>query len=168
MPKIIKNLERKLLEEAKRQVDTLGYSATTIRSVASACGVGVGTVYNYYPSKDALLAAYLLEDWQQCVTAINAVGQYSETPLPVAACIYDQLQAYSARHRAVFRDEAAHPSFAGAFSRYHAMLREQLAQPLRKFCQSGFEAQFAAESLLCWTMAGKPFDEIYSILQKLF
>ena len=52
MPKIIENIREKLLEEAKRQVMEQGYSAMTIRSVASACGVGVGTVYNYFSSKD--------------------------------------------------------------------------------------------------------------------
>ena len=46
MPKIIENLETKLIEEAKKQFETSGYSALTIRSVAKACGVGVGTVYN--------------------------------------------------------------------------------------------------------------------------
>ena len=74
MPKIIKNLERILLEEARNQIEASGYSAVTIRSVAAACGVGVGTVYNYYASKDELLAAYMLEDWNACITAINAVG----------------------------------------------------------------------------------------------
>ena len=55
MPKIIENLESKLLEEAKRQIQESGYGAMTIRSVAKGCGVGVGTVYNYFPSKEALL-----------------------------------------------------------------------------------------------------------------
>ena len=63
MPKIIENLPEKLAEEARRQITESGYSAMTIRSVAKACGVGVGTVYNYYPSKDALVAQFMLEDW---------------------------------------------------------------------------------------------------------
>ena len=53
MPKIIENLDQRLKEEARRQIRESGYSAMTIRSVAAACGVGVGTVYNYYPSKEA-------------------------------------------------------------------------------------------------------------------
>ena len=60
MPKIIENLEARLMEEAKKQVLQSGYGAMTIRSVAKGCGVGIGTVYNYYPSKDALLAAYMI------------------------------------------------------------------------------------------------------------
>lgn len=168
MPKIIENLESRLIEEAKNQIDALGYSAMTIRSVAKACGVGVGTVYNYFPSKEALVATHLLEDWKQSIAAIQAVSAGSECPRPVAACIYDQLVSYSCRHMPVFRDEAAAASFSGSFGRYHGMLRNQLAQPLRKFCESDFAADFAAEALLTWTMAGKPFDEIYGIMEKLF
>ena len=168
MPKIIKDLENRLLEEARRQIEEAGYSAMTIRSVAKACGVGVGTVYNYFPSKDALLASYLLSDWNDCVAAIHAVSTGSGSPLPVVRCIFDQLLAYTGRHRALFRDAAATASFASSFSRYHALLRSQLAAPLRKFCGSDFASEFIAESLLTWTMAGKPFDEIYGMIDKLF
>ena len=34
MPKIIENLPQRLLEEARRQIETSGFSAMTIRSVA--------------------------------------------------------------------------------------------------------------------------------------
>ena len=50
MPKIIENIREKILEEAKCQVMESGYASMTIRSVANACGVGVGTVYNYFKS----------------------------------------------------------------------------------------------------------------------
>lgn len=168
MPKIIKNLERKLLEEARRQIEESGYSAVTIRSVAAACGVGVGTVYNYYASKDELLAAYMLEDWNACVTAITAVSNYSDHPRPVILCIYDQLKDYALRNRTIFSDAAAAFSFAGISGRYHKVLRSQLAAPLRKFCDCDFAADFMAESLLTWTMAGIDFEELYGMIKKLF
>jgi len=138
MPKIIENLEKKLIEEAKRQIEESGYDAMTIRSIAKACEVGVVTVYNYFPSKEALIATHLLEDWNKCVTAITAVSTYSDTPRPVVLCIYDQLTAFAQRHMAIFRDEGASATFAGSFSKYHGMLRSQLAAPLRKFIPIGF------------------------------
>lgn len=168
MPKIIENLESRLISEAKRQIEEAGYGAMTIRSVAKGCGVGVGTVYNYFPSKDDLLATYMLSDWNQCVTAINAVSTYSDLPAPVVRCIHDQLREYARRHQTIFRDEAAAGAFAGSFSRYHSLLRQQLSAPLRKFCSSDFASDFIAEALLTWTMAGKTFDEIYSMIGKLF
>jgi len=136
--------------------------------VAKACGVGVGTVYNYFPSKETLIATYLLSDWKQCVTTIRAVSTYSDSPRPVSLCIYDQLVSFAERHRAIFQDEAATANFTGSFGKYHAMLRTQLSEPLQKFCSSVFAADFLAESLLTWTMAGKTFDEIYGIMEKLF
>ena len=167
MPKIIENLESKLIAEAFRQIKEVGYDATTIRSIATACGVGVGTVYNYFPSKDALLASHLLNEWSECVTAINAVSTYSDTCKPVLHCIYDQLLAYTQRHQTIFQDEGAMASFAGSSARYHSLLRSHLVAPLRKFCENDFTAAFIAESLLVWTIEGKEFNEICGIVEKL-
>ena len=168
MPKIIENLESKLLEAARHQVAEAGYSAMTIRSVAKACGVGVGTVYNYFPSKDALLATYMLADWSQCIREIQAVSAASEAPLRVVTCICHQLIRYARQNQHIFQDPAAASAIAGSFSRYHGLLRSQLAAPLRKFCRNDFTAEFIAESLLTWTMAGRSTDEICGIIEKLF
>jgi AcrR family transcriptional regulator len=168
MPKIIENLKDHLIAEAERQIEEFGYGAMTIRSVAKACCVGVGTVYNYFPSKEALIANYLLKDWTACISAIGQVADLAETPQPVLACIYRQLVEFAERHQGIFRDEAATAGFAGSFSQYHNVLRSQLAAPLQKFCNDTFTAQFVAESLLTWTMSGKSFNEIYEIVKKLF
>ena len=168
MPKIIENLEARLIQEARRQIAEAGYGATTIRSVAKGCGVGVGTVYNYFPSKEALVANFMLSDWKECMSVAEAVSTYSEAPRAVCLCLYDQLQLFVQRNQAILRDEDAATGFTGSFSKYHGLLRSQIAKPLRKFCQSDFQADFAAEALLTWTSAGKDFDDIYSMIGKIF
>ena len=168
MPKIIENLKDRLIAEAQKQIEEAGYGAMNIRSVAKACGVGVGTVYNYFPSKEALIATHLLEDWMVCMDTIQSASQRAELPQPVLQCIYAQVTGFAGRHEAIFHSEAAASVFAGSFSKYHDLLRSQLAAPLRKYCSDDFTALFIAESLLTWTMSGKPFDEIYAILKKLF
>ena len=168
MPKIIENLKDRLIAEAQRQIKENGYGAVTIRSIAKGCGVGVGTVYNYFPSKEALIATHLLEDWNGCIRAIQTAADSAEAPRPVLLCMYEQLTSFARRHQAIFSDRSAAASFTGSFSRYHGLLREQLAKPLCKFCESSFAAEFISESLLTWSMAGHPFEEIYGILEKLF
>ncbi len=165
MPKILTDLKENILREVERLLLQGGYSAVTVRSVAQGCGVGVGTVYNYFPSKEAMLAEYLLEDWKACVAAIEAVSREAVEARPVAQSIYDQLLRYAQSHTSVFLDEAARSTFAGSFSQYHALLRSQLAAPLRRFCGSDFAADFAAEALLTWSMAGKPFCDIWGMIR---
>ena len=168
MPKIIENLESRLMEEARKQIQDSRYSNLTVRSVAAACGIGIGTVYHYYPSKDALIAAFMLSDWKKCIAVIDAVSSRADSPAPVVRCIYDQLCSFTSTHQAILRDDTAASGFAGAFGKYHGLLRGQLAAPLRKFCKTDFSADFIAESLLTWSVAGKSFDEINGMIEKLF
>ena len=68
MPKIIENVREQLLAEAKKQVFEHGYADTTIRSVARACGLGVGTVYNYFSSKEMLIGKVIYPICSSCLT----------------------------------------------------------------------------------------------------
>ena len=168
MPKIIENLESRILAEARKQIEASGYGALTIRSVAKECGVGIGTVYNYFPSKDALVASYMLQDWKSCLEVITRVSRESDSPECIVRCMFDQLKLYTVRHQALFLDDTASAVFAQSFSRYHTMLRRQLAEPLLQYCGSEFAGEFVAEALLTWTMAGIEFDELYGMIRKLF
>ena len=58
MPKLLENIRTQLLAEAQKQVAERGYAKTTIRSVADACGIAAGTVYNYFSSKEMLVASF--------------------------------------------------------------------------------------------------------------
>lgn len=168
MPKIIENLRERLTEQAAKQLAERGYAALTVRSVAAAAGVGVGTVYNYFPSKDALVASAMLADWNERMQTIAAAGGDGAGPGPVLRCMYEQLRVYAEKYRSVFQEGQAAPGLPGSFRRYHAMLRDQLAEPLRPYCQGDFAPRFIAEAMLAWTMEEKPFEEIYSLVQKLF
>ena len=168
MPKIIENLDQRLMEEARRQIKESGYGTMTIRSVAAACGVGVGTVYNYYPSKEALVAAFILEDWNVCYADIMNRAESAKGLEPVLWAIYENLNRFISEHIAVFQDESAAASFTGSFSRYHGLLRSQLAKPVRRFCRDDFTAEFTAEAMLTWAVAGKSFDELSNVLLRIF
>ena len=167
MPKIIENLPQRLAEEARRQVAESGFAAMTIRSVAKGCGGGVGTVYNYYPSKEALVATFMLSDWKACVDQIQSCADQAQTAEPVLRTIHENLRLFMAQYDPIFRDESATASYTSAISRYHGMLRSQLTAPLRKFCRDDFTAEFIAEALLTWTVAGKDFDELKRILLRI-
>ena len=71
MPKIIENVRGMLIEEAQTQITANGYDNVTIRSIAKGCGLGLGTFYNYFKSKEMLIATFLNEDWQKRMSVIK-------------------------------------------------------------------------------------------------
>lgn len=174
MPKIIENIREKLLEEAKRQVSESGYSAMTIRSVATACGVGTGTVYNYFPSKDMLVASFMLEDWIICLQAIEQGMAEADEPRAALYCMYQELLTYQEKYKNLFADENAEASYIASSTQRHHLLCAQLAEPLKTWTRrqdkvdASFLAEFIAENMLTLTMAGKDFETIASVLLQLF
>ena len=168
MPKIIAGLREQLMQEAELQLSQGGYTAMTIRNVAKVCHVAVGTVYNYFTSKEELVASVLLVRWKQVIEEIDETARTADEPEVLLRSMYAQLSGFLDRYRVLFQDETAIAVFGASMGRYHDLLRSQLARPLQPFCQSEFESEFAAEALLTWTVAGEGFEEIYQVMQKLF
>ena len=101
MPKIIQNLPEKLIEETRRQVMEVGYTALNMREIARNCGVGIGTVYNYFPSKDALIAQFLLQDWKVSLERIHLSVRESSEAEAVCAAVAKYAKHYSVKSRNV-------------------------------------------------------------------
>ena len=52
-----------ILKISRELIQKQGWSAINIRSVAAACGVSVGSIYNYFDSKTALIGAIVESVW---------------------------------------------------------------------------------------------------------
>lgn len=171
MPKIIPNIREQLLREAKRQLMEQGYGKTTIRSVANACNLGIGTVYNYFKSKDMLIATFMAEDWRNCLLRVK--NQTSGNSKEILKSIYDALIDFISKYQSLFCDSDAEKVFATGLAEKHKQLRDQLAKLIIPICEQSaisdkeFLAEYIAESLLTWTVAGVPFEKQYAIVCKI-
>ena len=65
----------KLLEAAVRLFARQGYSATSIRALASEAGVALGLPYHYFPSKEAVLEALLADGMADVEFTFEAARQ---------------------------------------------------------------------------------------------
>ncbi len=64
-----------LLEAGRAQLSELGYAGATAKKIASAAGVSVGTFYQYFPDKDALLRELAIERFESIAArAITALS----------------------------------------------------------------------------------------------
>jgi AcrR family transcriptional regulator len=71
MPKIIENAKEKILEVTKEELKNHSYDDLSIREIAKKSGLGVGTIYNYYPNKVSLVAALMLSEWTSSISLFN-------------------------------------------------------------------------------------------------
>jgi len=63
MPKNLSNVKEDILLVTRELLKKTGYSDLNIRKIATQCGVATGTVYNYYSSKNEIIAEILLNEW---------------------------------------------------------------------------------------------------------
>lgn len=55
--------KEEILKTSRKLIQQQGWSAVNIRSVAAACGVSVGSIYNYFDSKAELVGATVESVW---------------------------------------------------------------------------------------------------------
>ncbi|MCT4584817.1 MAG: TetR/AcrR family transcriptional regulator [Peptostreptococcaceae bacterium] len=63
MPKIIKDLEEKIYINAFSLFCEKGYKKTSMKDISKNTNIAVGTLYNYYNSKENLFFEILKESW---------------------------------------------------------------------------------------------------------
>jgi AcrR family transcriptional regulator len=71
-------LTREIKEEARRQLAETGADGLSLRAVARALGMVSSALYRYYPSRDDLLTALIID-------AYNAIGEAAEQAIAAAA-----------------------------------------------------------------------------------
>ena len=166
MPKIIENVREQLLAEAKKQIFENGYAATTVRSVAGACGLGVGTVYNYFRSKEMLVATFVYEDWKKYLSEMQGLPQDDSRAL--FGGIYFLLRRFASENEQLFSDKEAAKLVSGASEKRHKLLRDQIAELVLPVCNGGkFTADFIAEALVSWSVENADFEAVYPLLEKI-
>ena len=174
MPKIIGGLQMQILKEAKRQTFKNGYSKMTIRSVAKACDIATGTIYNYYPSKDFLTASFILQDWIPVEEEIQKLCEIATEPMEILQSVYSTLERFISDYQPLFQDKGALQSAGAMFRTGHKELRHRLACMIHDVCigkakvATEFLPEFIAEAFLTWSNEGKSFTDLRNIIAPLF
>ncbi|HWP67413.1 MAG TPA: TetR/AcrR family transcriptional regulator [Candidatus Limnocylindria bacterium] len=105
-----------IVEAAARIFAAEGYAGATTNRIAEAAGVSVGSLYEYFPNKDALLVALIeahVAEGQALLDEAATEVMARALPLPAAVRrLVDAMIALHARNRALHRvlfDEAPLP-----------------------------------------------------------
>ena len=154
MPKIILNLRENILKESKKILKTENYEKLTVRRVAKACGVAVGTVYNYFPSKEMLTAGVMLDDWQRSLESMRQAAAAASSSMEGLEKIYAVLLEFIGEYSETWDQYRARGTDRAQSPYRHHILVEQIAETISLllerfdgiFC--GNLPEFLAENLL--------------------
>lgn len=80
-----------ILRTSRELIWRQGWSAVNIRSVAAACGVSVGSIYNYFDSKTALVGAVVESVWREIFQRPENEAVFQDT-LACVAWMYERLE----------------------------------------------------------------------------
>ncbi len=151
-----------------------GYAALTVRGVAKQCGIAVGTVYNYFPSKDMLAAEVMLEDWLAAITAVQQNCLSAESPREAVRELYRGVAGFSDIYRPVWVGCAFPASAEVKYAKYHTLLVQQMAAcvlPVFLRCSAAAPqklAVFAAENvLLCTNGSEMTLEDLLELTQPI-
>lgn len=70
--KLLNNPKELILSVAKDIAYTEGLSTISMRKVAVKCEIGLGTIYNYYPTKMDIIIAIIEDFWKDCLSSFHS------------------------------------------------------------------------------------------------
>jgi AcrR family transcriptional regulator len=79
---------KKIIRAAVNAMTEKGIKAATMREIAQRAGLGDATIYNYFPTKEAIMYAYYEEQMDAAVERLKSIADFNEFTLQ------EQLQAF--------------------------------------------------------------------------
>lgn len=73
MPKIIKNVEKKIIDSAIQLFENNSYEEVDMKAIAKGAGIAVGTLYNYYSDKRDLFMSAFKVSWNHTIEKLEKV-----------------------------------------------------------------------------------------------
>lgn len=175
MPKIIEDLHDRILAQAEKELFEKGYSNMTMRSVAEGCGIAVGTVYNYYKSKDVLIAQIMLRDWTRIMNTVKFRCESSISIHEAFHEMYNGVIEFVETYESVWRQYGKDISVRHEMPMQFDWLIKQLSEILEEVlvrCHNEEDAYmpvFLAEILLnTATKKDFKYDNISRLLHRIF
>ncbi len=174
MPKMYDNLRSTILASAKEVLLKEGYELLTIRDIAGDCGIAVGTMYNYFPSKEMLAAAVMLEDWLLIMESMKTDCLRARTVRDGLASVYSGVTSFYDIYHAVWSGYTFSQSAKTALSERHVLLVRQLAEIITSvFSRLGQSPDteisifFAENILICASSSELTFDAMLRITEPI-
>ena len=107
---------RQIVEAAARVFEERGYAGANTNRIAERAGVSIGSLYQYFPNKESILAVLLEQHTQEVANAVEAIRRHvAEEPHDLVGVLQHfvedmvELHSNNPRLQHVLLDEAPRP-----------------------------------------------------------
>lgn len=173
MPKIINTVREKAIQEARRILNAPEYTTFTMREIAAACKIAIGTVYNYFPSKEYLVGCVVLEDWRDAYEEMLSITQRADTLDLAMEGIYLSMCSFVEAHQYLTTFDIREAKHGYDYAGRHIMIRQQIEAILTTI-QARFDTEtdeavnvFLAECILSFSTKKYNYSQISAAFNKL-
>lgn len=94
LSKAIENPKELIMNNAKDIVLKEGYSKLNMRTLAKCCGIALGTIYNYYPTKKDLIVEMMEDYWEKYFLRLNVILESEDNFYVKLTNIYEILSKF--------------------------------------------------------------------------
>jgi AcrR family transcriptional regulator len=113
----------KILDTCEQMLIELGYKNTTTRAIASRCQIPIGSIYQFFPDKEAIILA-LAERYNEQITALFRQLHQNQ---PAAWQLSDYVEQVIATMEQFCTE---HPSYLALFTQIQELMPELLQKDL--------------------------------------
>ncbi|MEE1943191.1 TetR/AcrR family transcriptional regulator [Streptomyces sp. TRM 70361] len=141
-----------ILEAAAQLFQRHGYQATTTNKVAERAGVSVGSLYQYFPNKDALLTALAQQHLRDATAEVRRLlDRAAERELPLGPLVEELVSGVTALHtdrpelhRLLFDQAPRTPELVARLRGFERWAAGALAPHLRRLDVGGPDPEVTA------------------------
>ncbi len=172
MPKIIENLNDTILDAARKRLLSQDDKNFTMRQISQDCSVALGTIYNYYESKDQLVFNVLLRDWRGSLKSAESQMIATEDIIDALKILYytfgHYFETYLPTMIPYYRKETEEDNLTQ--DKYLLNEIEQIVKHVldkRSIFYVPNMPHFLSTLLLVWVIRGESFEANEIILRKI-
>ena len=132
MPKIIKDVREKIIRESSEIIKRGESERFSARQIAERCSIAVGTLYNYFPSIEALLVTLIGDEWKRTVEEIDEKCATASTVSEGLDYMLRGLRGFTDKYYSFWISAVVAGGSVKLGGSFHSRLREEISERIEK------------------------------------
>ncbi|MCF0238014.1 MAG: TetR/AcrR family transcriptional regulator [Sphaerochaetaceae bacterium] len=174
MPKIIPDARKIILSKTEELMKVITFSDLTMRDVAKEVKMALGTLYNYYPSKEAIVSHVIASNWVEILENMKKSCDNASSLEESLGIVFNSISAFSEKWENFWSTYVFSPKSSYNIRERREFFKNQILDFIRPvFEKNNVELEddvydFITESLISTASQKGCFNKFFHIISRLW